>query len=140
MPFGIPLAAPREKTKLHSLLFPNVQVKAPGTLCEKEEPVEVEAVNPPWYSKLEEREGIIRDKIYAETVGVEEGIKIAIACNKKPKETFTGILTPEVVVNALVFGAGSGELESPGKKKALVTGTDSLEGPAGDRGITAKNP
>ena len=72
-------------------------------------------------------------------------IEVVVRCEnaKGEKETvdvFSGTLTPEIGSSVAVFAAGSGELEDPAHNKATVTGTDDLEGPAGDLGITAKTP
>jgi hypothetical protein len=117
--------------------FTNSGCKAvPAAACEE---AEILALNLPWYSRLLVGPPI-RDEIYAEVEGVKKGIEIEVRCKKAKLDVFAGILTPEVTANAVVFGMGSGELEDAAKNKATVTGTDELEGPAGDRGITAKTP
>jgi hypothetical protein len=124
--------------------FLNSECVAEKAICATGEILEVLALNLPWYSELEEVAGVIRDRIYAEVGGVEKGLEIGIECNKAGTKTvedvFTGILTPKIGVNAAEFGPGSGELEDPAHNKAKVSGTDTIEGPAGDVGITAKNP
>lgn len=67
-------------------------------------------------------------------------IEVEVRCSGAKVDLFSGTLTPEIGSSVAVFGAGSGELEDPAKNKATVTGTDDLEGPAGDLGITAKTP
>jgi len=116
------------------------KLKSGAAICTVATELEVVPVNLPWYSRLLAGPPI-RDEVYAETTGKPEGIKVAIRCKGAEVDTpFTGILTPEIGVNVATFGAGSGELEDTAKNKATVTGNDSIEGPAGDEGITAKNP
>jgi hypothetical protein len=113
-------------------------------ICAAGETLEVVAGNLPWYSKLVEIAGVIRDEIFAEVEGVKKGIEVKIECNKagtkKVEDTFTGTLTPKIGTSVAEFGAGSGELEDAAHNKATVTGNDTLEGPAGDESITAKTP
>jgi len=87
----------------------------------------------PWFSELVAGTPI-RDEIF--------GIEIEVNCVGPggSHSVFKGALTPEVGSSALVYGAGSGELEGPGGSKATITGTDLLKGPAGDTKITAETP
>ena len=95
------------------------------------EPTEIIALGLPWHSVLLAGPPI-RDEI--------KGIKIEIKCGGAKLDEFFGSLTPSIGSSTAVFGAGSGELEDAKGNKGTVTGTDDLEGPRGDRGITAKNP
>ena len=51
-----------------------------------------------------------------------------------------GSLTPKIGSNLAEFGKGSGELEGTGGGKLTFSGNLHLEGPAEDKGITAKGP
>lgn len=67
-------------------------------------------------------------------------IEIKIECNGVVEDVFTGTLTPKVGSSVLEFETGSGELVDPAGNKGTVSGKDDTKGPAGDVGITAKNP
>ncbi len=85
-----------------------------------------------WPSKLEKVAGVMRDKI--------TGIQVGVRCGGVKTGLFVGALTPKIASSVLEFGTGSGELKDPAKGKATVTGSEDLEGPAGDVGVTAKTP
>jgi hypothetical protein len=116
--------------------------------CEGTETVELTPGKLPWATKLLAGPPI-RDEI--------TGIELKLECNKagvkRVLDTFTGTLTPKIVNGAPVGTCkeatdsfaefdepGSGFLVDPLGNKAFPSGKDFIEGPAGDRCITVKNP
>jgi hypothetical protein len=80
-------------------------------------------------------------------------IELKVECNGVIKDVFTGKLTPKFVNGSPVTTCkeatdsfaefdepGSGFLEDPVKNHGVPSGKDFIEGPAGDRCITVKNP
>jgi hypothetical protein len=83
------------------------------------------------------------------------GIKIEVKCSGAKVDEFFGTLTPKIVNGSPVTTCKEAtdsfaEFDTPGSgflsdaatppNKATVTGNDFIEGPAGDRCITVKNP
>jgi hypothetical protein len=71
-------------------------------------------------------------------------IELKIECNEAGTKTlwnvYAGTLTPKVGSSTLEFDLGSGALKDREGHAFTWTGSLDLEGPAGDRGITAKTP
>jgi hypothetical protein len=116
-------------------------------VCAAGETLEINPGKLPWATLLLAGPPI-RDEI--------KGMEIRFECNKAGVKTvidvFTGNLTPKFVNGAPVTTCkeatdsflefdepGSGFLTDPGGNKVVPSGNDFVEGPAGDRCITAKN-
>ena len=68
------------------------------------------------------------------------GFELEIKCDGLVAELLKGSPKPEIGDSAFGFGPGSGELEDSQGDKWGINGHLDLEGPAGNKGITAKNP
>jgi len=115
-----------------------------GNVCKEGEKETTKPTKLPWKTIL-----LAGPPIRDEIIGAE----IDIECNGVVVATYEGNLTPEIKNGAPVatckeatdsfaeFGTGSGFLTNTATgTKATVTGKDFIEGPAGDRCLTAKNP
>jgi hypothetical protein len=98
--------------------------------------ISVIAENLPWRTLLVTEpppSGVIRDLIF--------GVQLNVGCVNSAGtvgDVFTGTLSPEVGIGALIFGPGSGTLLDGSGNPLTVLGVDKITLPPGR--ITAKDP
>jgi len=104
-----------------------------ATLCPAK--IELTPVGLPWHSELAE------DPSHLGVSDVIAGVKLELGCAKKGKSygIFSGTLSPQVGESALEFEPSDGGLEGE-LGTILVSGTDTLKGPRGDKAITSSAP
>jgi hypothetical protein len=97
--------------------------------------IEVLATELPWHSELAE------DSSHLGVSDTIDGVKLELRCAQKGRSygVFAGSLSPQVGEGALEFDSSSGDLKGE-LGTILVTGTDKLTGPLGDKKITTSAP
>lgn len=99
-------------------------------LCTPPTKIEVTALGLPWRSKLVAEPPIVRDEI--------EGLTLEFKCTKGGTNygPYTGTLKPKVGNSVLEFEGAAGLGGTFGT--VLVSGSDKMKGPQGDKKITAE--
>jgi hypothetical protein len=103
-----------------------------ATLCPAS--IEVLASGLPWHSELAE------DPSHLGVSDTISGVKLELRCARgRSYGVFAGSLSPQVGEGMLEFGSSSGGLQGE-LGTILVSGTDKLKGPKGDKRITTSAP